>query len=715
MINATPSQTSISNGAKRNIVITAALPYANGYIHLGHLVEYLQADFWARFQNMRGNDCAYICADDTHGTPIMVKARELGITPEALIAKSWDEHHKDFSDFQIRFSHFGSTNSTENKELCEEFYHAMKAKGHIAIKEIQQLYCSHDKMFLPDRFVKGTCPKCGAKDQYGDSCDVCSATYSPNELKEAACSICGSTPTMKPSEHIFFKLNDFKEYLTEWLPQHTAPEVSKKMMEWFNEDLRDWDISRDEPYFGFPIPGTDGKKFFYVWVDAPMGYISSTYQWCKKNGLSLADFWKNPNTEIYHFIGKDIVYFHTLFWPALLKSADYQSPKQVFVHGHLMVNGEKMSKSKGTFVAARTYLNHLNPEYLRYYYATKLSSSIDDIDLNLEDFAARVNSELVGKITNLASRGAQMLNKKMDGVMSTPDSDGLLIIKAAQSKSEVIAQHFENRDFGKALNEIREIADMANRYFDEKAPWKTIDADPVGTKQVLTTTLNLFRIIAIFLEPVLPEYTAKVGRLFGPEFSRISNNPRKAGSTYHWCDAQTVLENIKIDEYQHLMVRIEADKIKAMTEESRLINEQLAAQKKATTKAAATPAVASTPAAVVADSTSTTPEIEFDDFMKVDLRIGQIVEAEEIKEADKLLRLKVDIGQGQIKQIIAGIKAAYSPEKILGRKVLVCVNLKPRKMKFGMSEGMVLAAGNGGSDLFVLSPDEGAQPGQRVK
>lgn len=708
--------TPTSTSSDRKIVITAALPYANGYIHLGHLVEYLQADFWARFQNMRGHECNYICADDTHGTPIMVKARELGITPEDLIAKSWNEHSKDFSDFQVKFAHFGSTNSAENKELCEEFYHAMKANDHIAVKEIQQLYCNHDKMFLPDRFVKGTCPKCSAKDQYGDSCDNCGATYSPAELKDTACSICGSLPVLKPSEHIFFKLNSFKTYLAEWLPKHTAPEISKKMMEWFSEDLRDWDISRDEPYFGFAIPGTEGKKFFYVWVDAPMGYISSTLQWCKKNGSKLADYWKNEKTEIYHFIGKDIVYFHTLFWPALLKSAGYRSPNQVFVHGHLMVNGEKMSKSKGTFIAARTYLNHLNPEYLRYYYASKLSNSVDDIDLNMDDFVARVNSDLVGKITNLASRGAQMLNKKLDGVLSSPDAVGLELIKSAQARSEDVAKHFEARDFGKAMNEIRQIADDANKYFDEKAPWKTVESDPVGTKAVLTTTLNMFRIIAIFLEPILPEYTAQVGKLFAAEFSLANIPKRKAGYTYLWEDAQRIIQNIKINEYAHLMVRIESDKIKAMVEESRLLNEEVAKQKQAALKSAApAKSVAAPQVSAPAASSEKTAEIDFEDFMKVDLRIGHIIEAEEIKEADKLLKLKVNIGNGETKQIIAGIKAAYSPDKLLGRQVLVCVNLKPRKMKFGMSEGMVLAAGNGGSDLFVLSPDSGAQVGQRVK
>ncbi len=684
----------------RKILITTGLPYANGPIHIGHLVEYLQADFWARFQNMRGHECIYICADDTHGTPIMVKARELGITPEAHIAHSHKEHTTDFNDFQVKFSNYGSTNSEENRVLCEEFYGHMKAKGHIAFKEIQQLYCDHDKMFLPDRFVKGTCPKCSSKDQYGDSCDVCGATYDPTDLKDSYCSICRNPPGEKPSEHIFFKLNDFKAYLQEWIPKHTSLEVGRKMLEWFNEDLRNWDISRDEPYFGFAIPGTNGKKFFYVWVDAPIGYMASTQQWCKANGRNLNDYWKNDQAEIYHFIGKDISYFHTLFWPALLKAAEYRSPTSVFVHGHLMVNGEKMSKSKGTFINARTYLNHLKPDFLRYYYATKLNGSVDDIDLNLEDFVARVNSDLVGKITNLASRGAQMLSKKMDGTLSTPDAQGSELIKLAQSKADVIAAFFEARDFGKATNEIRALADEANRYFDEKAPWKSLDADPAGTKQVLTTTLNVFRILAIYLKPVLPEYTLKVEKLLGE-------------SNYQWNDIQKVITNKKISDYEHLMNRIEADHVKAMVEESAQINAALQKNKPAPLKAVATKTTATTKSAE--QSSEKTAEIEFDDFMKVDLRIGQILEAEEIKEADKLLKLKVDIGGGETRQIIAGIKAAYSPEKLVGRKVLVCVNLKPRKMKFGMSEGMVLAAGNGGSDLYVLAADDGAQVGQRVK
>ena len=672
----------------RKILMTCALPYANGYVHIGHLVEYVQADFWNRFQNMRGHECTYICADDTHGTPIMVRAREEGITPEALIGKSFEEHTQDFKDFQVEFAHYGSTNSAENRALCEEFYGKMKSNGHIAKRSIDQLYCDHDKMFLPDRFVKGSCPKCKSKDQYGDSCDVCGATYSPSEMTETYCSVCGTPPVKKASEHIFFKLNDFKAYLTEWLPKHTAPEIAKKMMEWFAEDLRDWDISRDKPYFGFAIPG-ETEKYFYVWVDAPMGYVSTTKQWADKNGKNFDEIWREEGkAEVYHFIGKDITYFHTLFWPALLKAADFRSPTQVFVHGHLMVNGEKMSKSKGTFIAARTYLNHLNPEHLRYYYATKLNGSVEDIDLNLEDFVSRVNSDLVGKITNLASRGAQMLTKKMDGVMSTPDKQGEELIRLAQGKSEEIANHYEARDFSRAANEIRGLADEANRYFDEKAPWKTLEADPKTTKEVLTTTLNVFRILSIYLKPVLPYYTAKVEKLFG-------ENP------YQWADVQKTLVGVKIQDYEHLASRVDADKVKAMVEESKALNEALAAQKK---KIA--PPKSPSPAAGT---------IEFDDFMKVDLRVGVILEAEEIKEADKLLRLKVDIGAGETRQIIAGIKSAYTAEKLVGRQVLVCVNLKPRKMKFGMSEGMVLAAGDGGSDLYVLSPDSGAKAGQRVQ
>jgi methionyl-tRNA synthetase len=675
--------------SQRKILLTCALPYANGPIHLGHMLEHIEADIYSRFQKMRGHECIFICADDTHGTPIMIKAREQNIKPEELIAKSLTDHLQDFADFGIAFDHYGSTNSEENKKLCELFYERMKAKSHIHKKPIEQLYCELDKMFLPDRFVKGTCPKCKSLGQYGDSCDVCSATYSPQDLIDPGCSICGTLPVKKKSDHIFFKLNDFKDYLVQWLPKHTVPEVSKKMMEWFNEDLRDWDISRDEPYFGFSIPGEPGK-YFYVWVDAPMGYVSATDQWAKKNNRSLDDFWgPNSPAELYHFIGKDIVYFHTLFWPALLKSADFRSPTQVNVHGHVMVNGEKMSKSKGTFIAARVYLNHLDPQYLRYYYATKINGTIDDLDLNFNDFSSRVNSDLVGKIVNLASRGAQMLTKKMDGVMSSPDADGTTLLKNITTQAEVIAKYYDTRDFAKATTAIRELAEHTNKYFDEKAPWKTLEADPLKTKEVVTTTLNAFRQIAIFLKPVMPKMAEQVAEL-------LNEKP------YQWSDHAKILTNHKIKDYVHLAQRVEPDKIAAMIDQQKQIYAAVEAPKPA--KKAAPVVSAEKPA-----------EIEFEDFMKIDLRIAKIIEAEEIKEADKLLRLKVEIAPGETKQIIAGIKAAYSAEKLLGRHVLICANLKPRKMKFGMSEGMVLAAGDGGSDLFVLSPDAGAKAGSRVK
>ncbi len=576
------------------------------------------------------------------------------------------------------------------KKLCELFYTRMKAKGHIHKKSIQQLYCDNDKMFLPDRFVKGTCPKCKAADQYGDSCDVCSATYTPEDLINAGCSLCGTKPIKKASDHIFFRLNDFKTYLTEWLPQHTAPEVSKKMMEWFNEDLRDWDISRDEPYFGFSIPGEPGK-FFYVWVDAPMGYVSATDQWAKKNNRSLDEFWSEKSAcEIYHFIGKDIVYFHTLFWPALLKSADFKTPSQVLVHGHVMVNGERMSKSRGTFISTRVYLNHLDPQFLRYYYATKINGSINDLDLNLIDFAARVNSDLVGKIVNLASRGAQMLTKKMDSTLSEMDAAGIKIVSALGAQSEAIADLYNRRDFAKATTLIRELADDVNKYFDEKAPWKTLATDPVETKKVLTTTLNAFRILAIYLKPVLPTLADQVASL-------LNEKP------YQWSDTTKILTQHKINDYVHLVSRVETEKVDAMVSEQLKISAAAGAAKTTTAKVSAA-AIETKPA-----------EIEFDDFMKIDLRIAKIIAAEEIKEADKLLRVQVELASGETKQIIAGIKSAYAAEKLIGRHVLVCANLKPRKMKFGISEGMILAAGDGGTDLFVLSPDLGAKAGSRVK
>ena len=683
--------------AKRKILLTAALPYANGQIHVGHLVEYFQADFWSRFQKLRGHDCHYVCADDTHGTAIMVEARKRKITPEELIGGVWEQHTKDFRDCQISFDHYSSTNSNENRELCEEFFAQMSAKNHINKKSVEQLYCEHDKMFLPDRFVKGTCPKCGSLDQYGDSCDVCGATYSPSDLKNSYCSVCRTPPVKKSSDHLLFKLEDFRDFLLQWLPEHTSKEVTNKMKEWFNEPLRDWDISRDAPYFGFEIPGHP-QKYFYVWVDAPMGYVSSFKQFCEKNKISFDDYWKtDQKAEVYHFIGKDIVYFHTLFWPALLKAANFRTPTQVFVHGHLTVNGEKMSKSKGTQLNARTYLNHLDPSYLRYYYACKLNAGMDDLDLNLEDFTSRVNSDLVGKITNLGSRGAQMLGKRFGGELTALDPAGLKVVQQTQSKSEEIATLFEQREFAKAISEIRSLADEANRYFDEHAPWKLVEQNPQQTQQILSSTLNIFKNLTIYLKPILPVFAQKVETLFGAQ-------------NWTWDDLQKNITSGKIKEYQHLITRIDPEKIKAMTEESRL---EHAAKAAAVTTDAPTAAPAKT--AAPARDLSLLPEIEIDTFSKVDLRVAQIVEAEAIPEADKLLRLKVSLGPLGERQIIAGIKSAYSPENLKGRLVVIVANLKPRKMKFGMSEGMALAAGAGGSDLFLLSPDSGAKPGDPVK
>lgn len=665
---------------KRRIVATGALPYANGPIHIGHLVEYLQVDFWTRFQKMRGHECLYICADDTHGTPIMVKARELGVTPEAYIAQSKADHVRDFTDFGIEFDHYGSTNDPENKELAEAFYAKMREAGHTEIREIEQLYCEHDKMFLPDRFVKGICPVCKSPNQYGDSCDVCGSTYSPTELKDARCALCGNPPVQRKSSHVFFKLDHFRDFLKTWVPEHTSDEVANKLSEWTAGELRDWDISRDKPYFGFEIPGLK-DKFFYVWVDAPIGYISSTWKWCKAHGKDLKDYWLDSKTENYHFIGKDIVYFHCLFWPAMLKTAGYNLPREVFVHGMLTVNGEKMSKSKGTSITARKYLEHLDPMYLRYYYACKINGNLHDVDLNLEDFASRVNSDLIGKITNLGSRGAQMLSKRLDGRMGTLSGEAQKLVELARDKSEEIAGHYENRDFGKAITEIRALADEANRYFDERAPWKLINENPEATREVLTSILNVFRLLTIYLKPILPKYADKVSAL-------MKEQP------YVWTDSTRTLTDHTIGNYEHLAVRIEAAKINQMVEESKVTD----------TKPAA-------PAAAKAEPST----IEIDDFMKVDLRIAKIIAAEAVEGADKLIRLKVDLGEGRERQIIAGIKSAYEASSLVGRLTVVVANLKPRQMKFGLSEGMVLAAGPGGKDLFILSPDSGAQPGQKVK
>ncbi len=552
----------------RRIIATSALPYANGAIHIGHLVEYLQTDFWVRFQKMRGHDALYICADDTHGTPIMIRARKEGITPEELIAASQKDHEEDFAKFQVHFDSYYSTHSPENKEWAGKFFKAMEEKGHIEVKSIQQSYCEHDKMFLPDRFVVGTCPVCSSDGQYGDSCDNCGATYAPTDLKNPKCSICSNPPVKKASEHLFFKLNDFRVFLQEWVPQHTQSEVSNKLKEWLDEELRDWDISRDAPYFGFEIPGHPGK-YFYVWVDAPIGYISSTQKWCDKNGKDLTEFWNADETEIYHFIGKDIVYFHTLFWPAMLKTVGLKTPNKVFVHGFLTVNGEKMSKSKGTFIAAKKFQEFLDPTHLRYYYACKLNG-IGDLDLSFDDYASRVNSDLIGKITNLGSRGAQMINKKFDGKTTEPTEEGQKLIEWAQGKSETIAKLYEELNFAKAMVEIREIADKANEYFDHMAPWKLIKEDPKTTQDILTDILAIFTIMTVYLKPIMPEYAKKVEMLFGyPELMWNDAQIVKTNQSLPNPKVLDVLFGSTLNTFQHLSQRVDTAKVDELIEASK--------------------------------------------------------------------------------------------------------------------------------------------------
>ncbi len=666
---------------KRRIVATSALPYANGDIHIGHLVEYLQTDFWTRFQRMRGHECLYICADDTHGTPIMVRARNEGITPEDLIARSHEQHVKDFDEFQVNFDHYGSTNCDENRVLSEKVFKAMEASGSVTARIQPQLFCEKDQMFLPDRFVKGRCPKCGAENQYGDSCDACGETYAAEELKEPLCTLCGSSPVTRESEHLYFELEPSRNFLKEWIPVHTVPEVANKLLEWFDEPLRGWCISRDAPYFGFEIPGHP-NKFFYVWVDAPIGYMASLTKWCEKNKENFADWWQNSDAELYHFIGKDIVRFHSLFWPAMLKTANYKTPDQVFVHGFLTVNGEKMSKSKGTFIKARTYLNHLDPQDLRFYYACKLNSTADDMDLNMDDFIGRVNSDLVGKITNLASRGAQMLQKRLEGVAGEMDEDGRKLCEVARSRSETIASFYEARDFNKAMVEIRELADLANQYFDTAAPWKSIKDDPEAARSVMTSVLNLFRILAIYLQPVLPDYSLKVAQLFNEQ-------------PYMWDDINKDIENVSVNPYTYLAKRVEQAAVNKMVEESKENLQPVA------------------PVSPVIEPVKET--IDFDTFSKTDLRVATVISAEAVEKADKLLRVMLDIGDGKPRQVFAGIKKYYDPEKLVGRQVVMVANLAPRKMRFGLSDGMIVAAGNPDGDLFVVSPDTGALPGAGVK
>ncbi len=687
---------------KRRIVVTSALPYANGDIHLGHLVEYIQTDFWVRFQKMRGHECVYVCADDTHGTPVMIRARAEGITPEQLIARSHEAHLKDFTDFEVAFDNYYTTNSPENKELSERIFAAAEKGGCITAKSSPQLYCAHCGMFLPDRYVKGTCPKCGSENQYGDSCDKCGATYGAEELGHPVCTTCGATPEVRDSEHLYFELEPQHEYLEKWIPAHTTSDISNKLLEWFKEPLRGWCISRDAPYFGFEIPGHPGK-FFYVWVDAPIGYIASLSNWCAAHGEKLEDWWDNPDAELYHFIGKDIIRFHCLFWPGMLHSAGFKTPTKVFVHGFLTVNGEKMSKSKGTFVNARTYLDHLPASALRYYYACKLGGTTDDMDLNLQDFVTRVNSDMVGKITNLASRGAQMLNKSLGGRLGALDEEGRKLVEFAQSRADAIAAHYEARRFSQVPVEVAKIADAANEYFDRREPWKTVKVPESAemTRTTLTTVLNVFRILAIYLRPILPSYADKAAALFGEQ-------------PYTWADLAKTLENAPIGAYTYLATRIDAKQVEAMVEKAKakpaesgeVAHESRASKNKGASRAGATAAETAAPHA---DAQERVPplksEIAFPDFEKLDLRVGTVVSCEIVPKSSKLLKIVLDAGALGTRTIFSGIRGAYpDPAALVGKEVVFVANLAPRKMSVGVSEGMILFAGEPGVSGGVLTP-----------
>ena len=679
---------------KRKIVVTSALPYANGDIHLGHLVEYLQTDFWARFQKLRGHECVYVCADDTHGTPIMIRARKEDITPEELIARSHAEHLRDFTDFQVAFDNYHSTNAPENKDLSARIYAAMEKSGAVTSKTSPQLYCEKCQMFLPDRFVKGECPKCGAAGQYGDSCDKCGATYGAEELGHPVCTTCGATPVVRDSEHLYFELEPQHEYLEKWIPGHTTSDVSNKLLEWFKEPLRGWCISRDAPYFGFEIPGHP-NKFFYVWVDAPIGYIASLKNWCEKNGKSIEDYWPSDgtdgNVELYHFIGKDIIRFHCLFWPGMLHTAGFKGPNKVFVHGFLTVNGEKMSKSKGTFVNARTYLNHLPPEALRYYYAAKLGGTTDDMDLNLADFVQRVNSDLVGKITNIASRGGQMLQKKLEGLLGAMDEEGLALIAKCREASETIAKHYEDRRFNMAVVEICRLADAANEYFDRREPWKTVKTDAETTRVTLTAALNAFRIIAIYLKPILPAYADKAMKLFGE-------------TEWTWDSINAARENCTLGAYEYLASRIDGKQVEAMIAAA-TINPGDSGEVSHESRASKNKAKAETVPAAAAEVPALKPEIAFGDFEKVDLRIGKVVSCETVPKSSKLLKFELDAGSLGKRTIFSGIRGSCAdPAALVGKEVLFVANLAPRKMSVGVSEGMILYAGEPGANGGMLEP-----------
>ncbi len=664
----------------RKIIVTSALPYANGPIHIGHLVEYIQTDIWVRYQKLAGNECFYFCADDTHGTPIMIRAKAEGISPEDLINRMHIEHLSDFKNFLIEFDNYYTTHSQENRQLSEMIYNRARQAGSISEKSIMQAYDQQERMWLPDRYIKGTCPRCRAENQYGDSCDACGAHYQATELINPVSAVSGQTPALKESVHLFFRLSDYAERLKKLFGAGYAQlSVQSKLEEWFSAGLKDWDISRDGPYFGFKIPGYE-DKYFYVWLDAPIGYMASCKNFCDRNGMDFERVWNDGGYQVYHFIGKDIMYFHALFWPALLMSASLRCPDRLFVHGFLTVNGQKMSKSKGTFITASTYLRHLAPEYLRYYYASKLSGDINDIDLNLEDFMSRVNAELVGKLANLASRCGPMLCSRLDGRLGRLDEKGRQLVGTLAAAKDDIAADYENLNYASVIRRAMALADLCNRFIEERQPWTAVKTEPEKARETLTAALNTVKILTIYLKPVLPEFAEKIEKF-------LDTGPLS------FADVDGLLEERPIREFERLVERIEKEKVEAMTEESKPADSPV--QK---------PAEPAEPIAA---------ECTIEDFAKVDLRVARVVKAGPVEGADKLLALELDLG-GVTKNVFAGIAKAYKPEDLVGRMVVCVANLAPRKMRFGVSEGMVCAAGGGDGQVFLLTTDQGAKPGQRV-
>jgi len=664
----------------RRIVVTSALPYANGPIHIGHLVEYIQTDIWVRFQKMCGNKCLYFCADDTHGTPVMISARAAGMSPEELISRTHKEHEADFQNFLIEFDNYYTTHSQENRLFSEQIFNSLSRAGSIVKRDVEQAYCENCKMWLPDRYIRGTCPRCKAENQYGDSCDNCGGTYQATELINPRCSRCSAVPVRRRSVHYFFRVTDYRGRLKELIAKgYTQQSVARKLDEWFKAGLKDWDISRDGPYFGFKIPGEE-NKFFYVWLDAPIGYMASAKNYCDRNGLDFDQLWNSGEYELYHFIGKDIMYFHALFWPAMLMGSGFRPADKLFVHGFLTVDGQKMSKSRGTFIRAATYLKYLKPELLRYYYAGKLTGGIEDIDLSTDDFVNKANADLVGKFANLASRSGPMLAKNFNSELGRLDKAGKdLIGQLTEAKEQIIA-NYENLNFAAVVRTVNALADQANRYVEQAEPWATVKNDLERTRATLTAVLNAVRILTIYLKPILPEFAQKVEKFLN------------VGSL-KFADLEKTLENRKINKFERLVDRIDKEQVNAMIEESREAQDSKVAP--------------AGPAEAIA------PECTIDDFAKVDLRIARVIKAEAVEGADKLLRLQLDVG-GLQREVLAAIAQAYKPEDLTDKIVVYLANLKPRTMRFGTSAGMILAAGTGGKDIFMLTADPGARPGQRV-